>query len=80
MNPNRDEIHSEEIPLYEPEIVGVERYYPPPQRKRGRIWVNVVLFFATVLTTTLAGALMESGEKGKIFMKPLLKCGHNFYL
>ena len=64
MNPNRDEIHSEEIPLYEPEIVGVGRYNPPPQKKRGRIWVNVVLFFATVLTTTLAGAFMEGGEKG----------------
>ena len=52
----------EEIPLYEPEIVGWTDYEPPRRRSGNRIWINILLFVLTLITTTLAGALMESGE------------------
>ncbi len=51
------------IPVYEPEIVGKVEYYPPPQpKRRGKLWVHLLLFVATVITTTFAGALMTATE------------------
>lgn len=64
----------ERLRLREPPFDPLPRISPEiPRTQRSRLWLNVVLFCATVLTTMAAGALQSQGEQAFASLRNFLQ-------